>query len=393
MKIISKLSNLFPATLAREESFCNRLNERQEILNNILKCKHVVLSSPRRYGKTSLVYQVIAENNIPCAKIDLFLAVDDASICKFITLAVESVLKELIPLSTKISNKILEIFKSFDVSVKLGDNSYSLSFKQRGLTNSTNDIYVAHIYESLRSLSELAKIEQKSVVVFMDEFQEIIAGESCNAIMGAIRNVAQESEYLTFIFSGSKRHLLTTLFNEKRKPLYMMCSNIVLNRIAVREYRHHLNQLAIHRWNTELEDSCLMQIMRYTEAHAYYVNLLCDTLWEFELLPNTEDVDKAWQICVKHEKGRIVDELNNLTHAQKDILKSIALYPTDKPTSIKFTKLINRPLSTISQSVKSLLEKDMIYKIEEVDPELEWKSEGYYWVLDPMVRYMIVSQY
>jgi hypothetical protein len=43
--------------------------------------------------------------------------------------------------------------------------------------------------------------------------------------------------------------------------------------------------------------------------------------------------------------------------------------------------------------VKSLLEKDMIYKIEEVDPELEWKSEGYYWVLDPMVRYMIVSQY
>jgi hypothetical protein len=47
MRIINKLPNYFPATLAREESFCNRVQERQEILTNILKCKHTVLSSPR----------------------------------------------------------------------------------------------------------------------------------------------------------------------------------------------------------------------------------------------------------------------------------------------------------------------------------------------------------
>jgi predicted transcriptional regulator len=321
------------------------------------------------------------------------MAVDDASICKFITSAVEAIIKDIIPFSTKISQKILEVFKAFDVSVKLGDKAYSLSFKPQLAPQSSNEIYVAHIYESLKSLAELARLEQKNVVVFLDEFQEIIAGESCDAIMGAIRNVAQESEYLAFIFSGSKRHLLTTLFNEKRKPLYMMCSNLSLERIAVKEYREHLNQLALRSWDLPLDNDCIERIMKYSEAHAYYVNLLCSTLWELPNLPTLADVDNAWQICVKHEKGRIVDELNNLTHSQKDILKSIALYPTNKPTALKFTRLINRPISTINQSIKSLLEKDMIYKLDKVDPELTWMQEGYYWVLDPMVRYMIMSQY
>lgn len=393
MKIFKKLPNYFPATLAREESFCNRVQERQVILTNILKCKHTVLSSPRRYGKTSLVYQVVAENDIPCAKIDLFMAVDDASICKFITTAVEAVIKDIIPVGTKISNKILDIFKAFDVSVKLGDKAYSLSFKPQAVAQTSNEIYVAHIYESLKSLSELAKLEQNNIVVFLDEFQEIIAGESCDAIMGAIRNVAQQSEYLAFIFSGSKRHLLTTLFNEKRKPLYMMCNNLSLERISVDDYRQHITRLAKLRWDFPLEDSTITRIMKYTEAHAYYVNLLCGTLWDFENLPSLEDVDSAWQICVHNEKGRIIDELNNLTHSQKDILKSITIYPTDKPTSIKFTRLINRPISTINQSIKSLLEKDMIYKIDKVDPELPWLQNGHYWVMDPMVRYLIISQY
>jgi|LauGreDrversion4_2_1035121.scaffolds.fasta_scaffold132383_3 AAA+ ATPase superfamily predicted ATPase len=393
MKIITKLIDYFPVTLAKEESFCNRVAERQELLSNILKCKHTVLASPRRYGKTSLVYQVITENNIPCAKIDLFMAVDDASICKFITDAVEQAIKQIIPFSTQVSNKILKIFHAFDVSVKLGNKEYGLSFKKQISTQQMNEIYVAYIYEALKSLSELAKLEQKTIVVFIDEFQEIIAGDSCNAIMGAIRNVAQESEFLAFIFSGSKRHLLSTLFNENRKPLYMMCSNLTLERIKVKEYREHLNSLATKRWGKSLDIECIKSIMRYTDAHAYYVNLLCSALWEQENLPTVDIINNLWSLCVKHEKSRIIDELNTLTHSQKDVLKGIALYPTVKPTGIEFTKNLKRPVSTINQSVKSLLEKDMIYKIENEDPELPYMKNGFYWVLDPMIKYIIISSY
>lgn len=391
MKITTKLVNNSHSILAKDECFSNRVQERQEILNNILKCKHTILSSPRRYGKTSLIYQVIAENNLPCAEVDLFMAVDDASICKFITNAVERVIKEIIPFSTQVSNKILEIFHAFDISVKLGDKVYGLSFKSSPMTQTANESYVAQIYEALKSLSELAKLEQKIVVVFLDEFQEITAGNSCDAIMGAIRNVAQESEYLTFIFSGSKRHLLSALFNEKRRPLYMMCTNLVLERIKVKEYKEHLNNLSVRRWGEQLDPNCIALMMRYTEAHAYYVNLLCSALWELDHIPSIDEVNSIWLSCVSHEKSRIVDELNNLTHSQKDILKGIALFPTDKPTGIEFTKMLKRPVSTINQSIKSLMEKDIIYKIEHEDSELLQKKAGIFWVLDPMIKYMIIS--
>jgi hypothetical protein len=170
-----------------------------------------------------------------------------------------------------------------------------------------------------------------------------------------------------------------------------MCTNLVLERIKVKEYKEHLNNLAVRRWGDKLDPNCIALIMRYTEAHAYYVNLLCSALWELDHIPSIDEVNSIWLSCVSHEKSRIVDELNNLTHSQKDILKGIALYPTDKPTGIEFTKMLKRPVSTINQSIKSLVEKDMICKLENEDPELAYMQRGVYWILDPMIRFIILS--
>jgi predicted transcriptional regulator len=108
-------------------------------------------------------------------------------------------------------------------------------------------------------------------------------------------------------------------------------------------------------------------------------------------VPTIDNVTNAWYICANHERSRIIDELNNLTHSQKDVLKGVALYPTDKPTSIEFTKNIKRPVSTINQSIKSLTEKDIICRIEDEDPELLYKKTGFYWILDPMIKHMIIN--
>jgi predicted transcriptional regulator len=351
----------------------------------------MVLISPRRYGKTNLISQIVTENSIPCSKIDLFMAVDDDSICKFITDAIERAINEVIPFNPKVSEKILKIFHAFDFLIKLSDKKYGLSFKQQRNVQQDVQNHITHVYESLKALSELAKLKQKIVVVFVDEFQEVAAGSSCNAIMGIIRNVAQESEFLSFIFSGSKRYQLNRLFNKKGNPLYMMCTPVILDRVRVKEYRSHLNSLSMKRWGQILEPNCFELIMRFTEAHVYYVNLLCSALWALDNVPTIDNVTNAWYICANHERSRIIDELNNLTHSQKDVLKGVALYPTDKPTSIEFTKNIKRPVSTINQSIKSLTEKDIICRIEDEDPELLYKKTGFYWILDPMIKHMIIN--
>lgn len=52
----------FPSGIAEGRAFCNRLKERQRLKINIQDIRHTVLMAPRRYGKTSLIRQVINQN-------------------------------------------------------------------------------------------------------------------------------------------------------------------------------------------------------------------------------------------------------------------------------------------------------------------------------------------
>ena len=49
----------FPQGIASDSSFYNRDQERSDLKNSIQMHEHVVLVAPRRYGKTSLVMQVL----------------------------------------------------------------------------------------------------------------------------------------------------------------------------------------------------------------------------------------------------------------------------------------------------------------------------------------------
>jgi len=56
--------SLNPFTLgiiSPDQEFCNREKEIEELTRHALNCTHVVIFSPRRYGKTSLVKQVMAQ--------------------------------------------------------------------------------------------------------------------------------------------------------------------------------------------------------------------------------------------------------------------------------------------------------------------------------------------
>ena len=67
--------NVFPLGLAIGPAFCNRVNERQSLNAKIKQGTHVVLLAPRRYGKSSLVLQVLSELKWSYCKIDFLLPI------------------------------------------------------------------------------------------------------------------------------------------------------------------------------------------------------------------------------------------------------------------------------------------------------------------------------
>jgi AAA+ ATPase superfamily predicted ATPase len=374
----------FPAKLAKAPRFCNRVEERAQLQRSILLGRHTILVSPRRYGKSSLAHQVVLDMAIPYASIDLFLANDGKAVTKRILDGVSDVIAQIMPLSQKALSIVQKYFSNFKVVLEVGRFSLQLSHA------AGNFDAVDQIFEALKALAKLAVAHKKKVLVFLDEFQDIANAENSKAIQGAIRHVAQDSDNLVFAFSGSNRHLLLELFEDKNKPLYMLCDKIFLDRIASADYAGYIQEAAYGKWKKPINELVLNRILTVTELHPFYVNLLCNELWKASKAPTTTDqVMAAWLACYELEERRLIAELEKLTPNQQNILKVLALAPVAAPMGQKFLQDTSLSLSSTRIGIKSLLEKDMIYQLKRSDANIPSMQKGQYRILDPLLGYAL----
>lgn len=378
------VKDLFPSKVALGKVFCNRVDERNLLKENIQRCRHTVLYSPRRYGKTSLISQTISEIEFPFASVDLFLANDEKTVTRRIVNGVAESINKIFPVNQKTIGKVQEIFNSFKISLRYA--SYKLEYSFADNSTASN---IEIIYEALMALSKLADQYNKIVVFYIDEFQDITSSENYRLVLGAIRNVAQSSNNLCFIFSGSNQHLLSTLFDDKSMPLYLLCEAIKLNRIYSVDYKIHINALAEEKWGSRLDDLSFSAIMKCSEAHAFYVNILCNRLWKQKVLPTVEKIYEAWGNCLDEETRRIIAEISALSKVQQDVLKNLAIETTNEPFSHKFSTQVGRPATSIRQSIQVLLNKGFIFIVEQEDAEVKAHKVGFYTLVDPLIKHML----
>lgn len=376
-------NDYFPSKLAIGDQFCNREKERGLLKESIEKCRHTVLIAPRRYGKSSLVLNAVAETNIPTASVDLFLAHDDNAITRRILGGISQVVSQIMPLERKILSKLQALFSKFRVSLGATNFSVDVAFEASGL-DATDQVF-----NGLQSLALLAQEQERKIVFFIDEFQDIKESISSKSIQGAIRHVAQETADITFIFSGSNRRLLLELFDDKSKPLYMLCDMLHLERMSSTAYYPHIQKMALKRWNKNLSQAAFDKIISITELHPYYVNLLCNEVWKNNKPPTIDDVFGCWQACYEAHEDRLVSDLEKLTSKQQDILKALALNPVIEPTGHDFTRLAKTPTSSINQAIKALLDKDMVYRVKKLDGAIPQLQLNQLRVLDPLLAFAL----
>ena len=372
--------DLFPSKLALGEQFCNRIQERKVLADNIAKARHTVLVSPRRYGKSSLAHQVIAELRLLFASIDLFLAYDDKTVTQRLLAGISKAVSEILPPSEKAFKKVQALFGKFKISLGLG--LFQIEILQEGRELDAVD----QIYSALTALADLAKQENKKIIIFIDEFQDISAAKNAKSIQGAIRHVAQETSSLVFLFSGSNRHLLLEMFDDKSMPLYMLCDKLYLERMHSSDYRPHLEALALKVWSKKLPDAVFEKIMSLTELHPFYVNLLCHKLWK-EKFPDAKKVEASWHECMEEESRRIRAEIEKLTRNQQDLLKALALFPTEEPSGQAFSARSGLSASSLHQAFKVLSDQDIVFRVKQEDECVPFFQKNQVRILDPLMAY------
>lgn len=364
----------FPLGLARDEAFCDRIDETELLLENIKHGKHTLIMASRRYGKSSLALHVLKKSGIPYVETDFYMATSEKVVETYLLNAVVELIGKALGPAEKLINSIKTYVKKLKPKLEIG----AVGFRLELATDQQTDC-ATNIKEALLLLEQLLSEKKQAAVLSLDEFQNVGIIAQGSGIEGAIRHVAQQTKYLSIIFSGSNRKMLQSMFDDESRPLYKLCWRLNLKRIEDVHYRAHLGKAAVLQWGRELSDDTFAAIMKLTEKHPYYVNKLCDRVWVYcgKVIPTVEELQSEWEKIIEEEKSDIVREISQLSLGQKSVLHYIATDINKQLTSKEAIVKLNMPSSTILASVDALEEKDIIDK------------EAGYLIINPVLKYYL----
>jgi len=150
------------------DNFCDRAREMKELIADIKNGQNVIIFSPRRYGKTSLIKQALRKakaQGILTFYIDLYPAINKG---KFIEIYAGAISSGIPGGARQVVKKIKEYLPRIIPKVVMDDQAFHLEFEfDRVGSISPN------IDGLLCAVNKEADRQNKSAVVVFDEFQEI----------------------------------------------------------------------------------------------------------------------------------------------------------------------------------------------------------------------------
>ena len=373
---MSAALDLFPLGIATGSAHCNRAAERAELAGNVRTGAHTWIWGRRRMGKTSLVEQVLmdlARDAVAAATIDLLVVHDASDLELRLRTAVERLGARIVPRGRKSSGKLAQAFQAFRPEFSVGALGLCVKLSAPGRPPHG-------IAEMLLGLDRAAGMYRRRLAVVIDEFQQLgqlDAGTALHGLEGAIRHAVERSEHVTYVFSGSRKHLLASMFEDEERPLYRLCRKMTLGRIGAADYRTFIRQAGARRWRRQLAQHVIDEILAITARHPYYVNALCGRLWGADHPPTADSVQAVWSRIVDEDKRVVAGRLVRLAPSQRAVLKAIAGEDggVEHPASLRFLTPLRLPTSTGNRA-KEVLEQDDLIRQED---------DGRWTLVDPVM--------
>lgn len=347
--------------IVKGEDFADRMDEVKELTRDLKDCEKIFLISPRRYGKTSLIINVLTKlrkSEVYPVYIDLYKV---TSLHKLLELYSREI---GLAVTTKLERAIRfikDILPGLRPKVTIdpeGNASIGIDY-----VSSKRDIlrFLDEIYDLPQ---KLALKKKKNFVVVFDEFQEIrnLDGES---IEKSMRASFQHHRNVAYLFAGSKRHILNDMVYNKRRAFYKIGKVMNLTKISREEFRKFLER-KFKNTGFVLEKGVVDEVLDLVEDYPYNAQFLCHRLWDMNFTErkiNISDVRMALGKILSEQTPFYLSIWDSLTLHQKNALRAIANFGGEKIFSQEFMAINNiGPSSTLQTSVKLLIKKEIIEK-------------------------------
>jgi uncharacterized protein len=233
---------------------------------------NVVLAGPRRTGKTTVADAALAAclgDGAYVAKTDLFECADTGALAHLLSLellANRPLLRRAIQEAVDAGRNVLEALRvsaTIRARQDLGEDVEMTLDVARAEEDPARALDAA-----LRLGQRLAERDEKRVVVFFDEFQDISSGRfgDVDMVTRKIRAAFQRSPDVSVLFAGSIEHLMRELFAPSERALSQFGSFHELTPITAQEWADGIRErLASDR--TAIADDALARLVELGEGH------------------------------------------------------------------------------------------------------------------------------
>lgn len=374
-------SNPFPIGVpVTGADLADREAELATILREVEAGSRLFLISPRRYGKTSLLFEArnrLQQRGIPAAYVDLYQA---TSLAHFLDVFARAVLEAAEGAVERAARLARDLFKGLQVTMMInnqGQPEWTVGFSQQqpGLLTLRDQV--------LGLPQALAERRNRRVAVFIDEFQEVRTLDG-SVLEKAMRARFQQQPRVSYVFAGSKESLMWEMVRSRRSPFYQSGPTLPLGPIPAADFKAYLSS-RFGRTGMTTSDSRLDEVLALANEVPFNVQYLCHALWAVkngkgEVSEN--DIQQAIEYVLATEGEYYTALWNQLSLHQRRTVRALAKSGGASPFMAAFLQTHDLgPSASVARSLRQLSKRDVVKK----------SREGYRFA-DPFLRLWILSR-
>lgn len=337
--------------------FCDRRTETETLIAALKNGRNITLISPRRMGKTGLIkntfyYIKQSDPSAACFYLDIF---STQNLHEFVSLLGRTLLGKLDTFSQSALKSLFSFFKSCRPVISADEVT--------GMPSVTLDFIPERSQDTLKEIFDYLCQSGKECYIAIDEFQQITEYPE-KGVEGLLRSYIQFAPNVHFIFSGSKKHLMESIFFSVKRPFYQSTQKLFLSPIPYTSYFSFAKNLFSEE-NKELPEEIFKELYQSVDGHTWYVQYILNRLFSLtESVLTTESLHLIVENIIKEEEYTFQTYFEFLTSNQIQLLKAIAKEGVvNEINASSFIKKYNlKAASSVNAALKTLKDKEFILK-------------------------------
>lgn len=340
-----------------DKYFCDREKETEKLVRCVYNQSNVLLTSPRRMGKTQLIRHLYQQGSVSSDFHTFYVDIySTTSLQEFILLLGKEIYTSLVPKGRKVLDSFVNVLKSL-----------SGSFGYDALTGLPSfDVRLGDIRSPEMTLSEIfnyLETADKPCICTIDEFQQIGKYPEKN-VEALLRTHIQKMSNCRFVFAGSDRHTLENMFNSPAKPFYNSVEQMYLDRIDRQVYVSFMRK-CFEESGRNIPDMVCEYVYDLFEGHTYYVHQTLHNVYAYNdpgVKITQELINDTVSDIIQDKEHSFLTQLSLLNYTQKETLIAIAKEgEASEVTSAAFVRKhsLQSP-SAVQNAIRNLLNLQMI---------------------------------